>query len=100
MSQITVKELQKLISDKNNDFQVVDVRSRLEWEDGHIEDSRVINVDINNLIFNSSQVSKDKNVYVICESGGRSSLAQVILKTKGFKAFDVLGGMSEYRKLK
>lgn len=99
MSQITAKELKNLINDKSKDFQVVDVRSRLEWEDRHIEDSRVINVDINNLIFNSSQVSKDKDVYVICESGGRSSLAQMILKTKGYKAFDVLGGMSEYQKL-
>jgi rhodanese-related sulfurtransferase len=99
MSQISVKELKNLLNDKNKDFQVVDVRSRLEWEDGHINDPRVINIDINNLIFNSSQVSKDKDIYVICESGGRSSLANMILKTKGYKSFDVLGGMSEYRKL-
>lgn len=99
MSSITAQELKNLIKDKNKDFQVIDVRSRLEWEDGHIDDSRVINIDINNLIFNSSQVSKDKDIYVICESGGRSSLGQMILKTKGYKAFDVIGGMSSYRKL-
>jgi len=100
MIDITAKELKNLINDKNKDFQVVDVRSRLEWEDGHINDSRVINIDINNLIFNSSQVSKEKDIYVICESGGRSSLANMILNTKGYKSFDVIGGMSEYRKLK
>jgi rhodanese-related sulfurtransferase len=99
MNQVTVKELKNLISDKTKDFQVVDVRSRLEWEDSHINDPRVINIDINNLIINSTSVSKDKDVYVICESGGRSSLAQMVLKAKGFNAYDVLGGMSEYRKL-
>lgn len=99
MNQITAKELHKLINDKNKDFQVIDVRSRLEWEDGHINDPRVINIDINNLIINSTSVAKNKEVYVICESGGRSSLAQMVLKAKGFIAFDVLGGMSEYRKL-
>jgi rhodanese-related sulfurtransferase len=99
MNQIAAKELKNLINDKSKDFQVIDVRSRLEWEDGHIEDPRVINIDINNLIFNSSQVSKEKDIYIICESGGRSSLANMFLKTKGYKSFDVTGGMSEFRKL-
>ena len=100
MSEVTAKELKNYINNKSKDFQIVDVRSRLEWEDEHIEDSRVINIDINNLIFNSTQVSKDKDIFVICESGGRSSLATMVLKTKGFKAFDVIGGMSEFRKIK
>jgi rhodanese-related sulfurtransferase len=99
MNSIKAKELKNLINDKSKDFQVVDVRSLMEWEEGHIQDPRVINLEINSLLFNSSKISKDKDVYIICESGGRSSFAQMILKTKGIKSIDVEDGMSAYRKL-
>ena len=99
MNSIKAKELKNLINDKSKDFQVVDVRSLMEWEEGHIQDPRVINLEINSLLFNSSKISKDKDVYIICESGGRSSFAQMILKTKGIKSINVEDGMSAYRKL-
>lgn len=99
MKSIDAKELKNLISDKNKDFQLIDVRSKQEWDEGHINDSRVLNIEVNSLLFNSAQVAKNKDVYVICESGGRSSYAQLILKTKGFNVTNVSDGMSVYRKL-
>lgn len=99
MKSIKAKELKNLLSDKNKEFQIVDVRSLQEWNEDHINDPRVINVEVNSLIFDSSKVSKSKDVYVICESGGRSSYAQLILKTKGINAVNVEDGMSAFRKL-
>jgi len=100
MKSITAKELKKLLEDKSESIQVVDVRGKDEWESGHIEDPRVINIEANKLIFDSSKLDKDKKIYLICESGGRSSFAQMILKTKGMECFDVEGGMSSFRNIK
>lgn len=100
MKNITAKELKKLFEDKNKDFQVIDVRSQLEWNDSHIEDPRVINIETNSLLLNTSKIDKNKDIYVICESGGRSSFAQMVLKAKGVETINVLGGMGEFRKIK
>jgi rhodanese-related sulfurtransferase len=99
MNSIKAKDLKNLINDKSKNIQVIDVRSRTEWDEGHIQDPRVINIEINTLILNTSDISRDKETFVICESGGRSSLAQVVLKAKGFKTTNVLDGMSGFRKL-
>lgn len=99
MKNISVKELKKLLSTSENNFQVVDVRGDSEWNSGHIEDSRVINIEVNKLMFDTSKLDKSKEIYLICESGGRSSFAQMILGTKGFECTNVEGGMSSFRKL-
>lgn len=99
MNSISTKELKNLLQDKSQKIQIIDVRSKLEWDAGHIEDERVINQDVNSLIFNTSRLDKNKKIYLICESGSRSSLAQMILGTKGFNCTNVEGGMSSYRNL-
>ena len=99
MTSISAKQLKELLKDNSKDFQVIDVRTQLEWNEGHINDPRVINIEANSLLFNSNEVSKQKDVYVICESGGRSSFSQLILKTKGINSINVEGGMSDFRKL-
>lgn len=99
MNNINAKKLKELISDKKKDFVVIDVRSKEEWDSGHIEDSRVKNIEVGRIMSESDSLDKSKEIYLICESGGRSSFANVILTMKGFKSFDIEGGMSEYRKL-
>ena len=99
MKSIKASELKNLLSNKSRDLQVIDVRSLQEWVEGHIDDSRVTNLEVNSLIFDSSKVDKNKDVYLICESGSRSSYAQLILKTKGINSINVEDGMSAFRKL-
>ena len=99
MTSINAKELKSILSGKQGDLIIVDVRGKDEWDSGHIEDPRVINIDVNSLMFDSSKLDKSKQIYLICESGGRSSFAQMILGAKGFKCVNVEGGMSAFRKL-
>jgi rhodanese-related sulfurtransferase len=98
MKTITVSELIKLINNIDANFQIIDVRSKEEWDEDHIQDYRVINIEAGRLVLDLGQVSKSSPVYLICESGGRSSYAQMILKTKGIESINVLGGMSSFRK--
>lgn len=99
MKNITTKDLKNLIEDKAKDFILIDVRTSEEWNSGHIEDNRVKNIEVNSLLSNPSVIDKNKECYLICESGGRSAYAQILLKLKGIETLEVKGGMSSYRKL-
>ena len=99
MKNITTKDLKNLIDDKSKDFILIDVRTSQEWDEGHIDDSRVKNIEVNSLLSNPSLIEKNKDCHLICESGGRSSYAQILLKLKRIETVEVKGGMSSYRKL-
>lgn len=100
MNLISAKEFKNLLKDESKKIDVIDVRTTEEWDSGHIKDPRVRNIEINKLLSNTDLINKNINTYLICESGGRSSYGQLILKTKGISVIEVGGGMSEYRKLK
>jgi len=62
--------------------QIIDVRTRGEFQSGHIRDS--VNIPLQNLSNNLSQIRKDKPIITCCASGIRSASAKNILKSKGF----------------
>ena len=87
---------QKIKSDK--EVQLVDVRTKKEYQEGHIKDA--VNIDYNSDEFNKlvAHLDKDKPTYVYCLAGGRSSAASKVLKEKGFKeVYDLEGGMRKWK---
>jgi phage shock protein E len=62
---------------------IVDVRTKREYQSGHIKDS--INIPVDALDSNLNKL-KDKNKTIItcCASGMRSASAKGILKSKGY----------------
>lgn len=78
--------------------QIVDVRSKAEYQGGHIPGS--MNIPLQNLQTNLSKIKKDKPVITCCASGMRSASARGILKAKGFKeVYNGGGWMSLLKKL-
>lgn len=72
--------------------QFIDVRTRAEFNQEHIRQFK--NMPLQTLQNNLSKLDKDKPVYVICKSGGRSSSACKILNQAGFEQIhNVRGGM-------
>ncbi|MEO5643633.1 MAG: rhodanese-like domain-containing protein [Bacteroidia bacterium] len=61
---------------------IIDVRTRAEFQDGHIRGS--VNIPLQGLESNLSKIKKDKPVIICCASGMRSASAKSILKSKGF----------------
>ena len=61
---------------------IVDVRTKSEYQGGHIKGS--INIPLQNLNGNLSRLKKDKPVITCCASGMRSESAKSILKSNGF----------------
>jgi len=71
-----------------NGAQIVDVRTKSEYQQGHVKGS--INIPLNNLSNHYSTLKKDKPIITCCASGMRSAQGKNILKANGFS--DVYNG--------
>ena len=73
---------------------IIDVRSPEEFADGAYPGAK--NVPINALVNRLNEVgAKDKPIVVYCASGGRSAVAQQILKANGFADVTNAGGLED-----
>lgn len=61
---------------------ILDVRSKGEYQGGHIKGS--INISVDTLSNNLNKLIKDKPIITCCASGMRSASAKSILKSNGF----------------
>lgn len=78
--------------------QLIDVRSRAEYDSGHIKGA--VNLDVQAIQAGSMpSVDKSQKVYVYCRSGSRSSQAAAILKNAGYQNIVDLGGMSKVQSI-
>jgi glyoxylase-like metal-dependent hydrolase (beta-lactamase superfamily II)/rhodanese-related sulfurtransferase len=78
---------------------VLDVRSAAEFEGelGHIAGAQLIPLD--DLRARVAEVSSDKPVVVVCQTGRRSGMGAVILKKAGLTTANLAGGMVRWRDL-
>ncbi|MFJ5769361.1 rhodanese-like domain-containing protein [Psychrobacillus sp. NPDC093180] len=81
----------------NKEKQFVDVRTSGEFKGNHIKGFK--NIPLHQLSQKADkELSKEKEVIIICQSGMRSQKATKILKKMGFtKVTNVKGGMSTWR---
>jgi rhodanese-related sulfurtransferase len=70
---------------------VIDVRETDEFEDSHIPGS--INVSLSSIGKGLAELKKYNKIFLICETGGRSSYAHEVLKTAEIETIDVVGGL-------
>jgi rhodanese-related sulfurtransferase len=71
---------------------ILDVRSKGEFQGGHIKGS--INISVDSLNSNLNKLKKDKPIITCCASGMRSANAKSILKSNGFTEVYNGGGWS------
>lgn len=93
---ITPQEAFTLIQNNQNnpDFVIIDVRTRQELTDGHIEN--VINIDFYSETFRDelNNLDKSKKYLIYCRSGARSGSALDIMAELNFEeVYNILGGI-------
>ncbi|KLV28733.1 rhodanese-like domain-containing protein [Priestia megaterium] len=94
IKQITTMELKSELKKKEKQF--VDVRTPHEYRTKHIKGFK--NIPLSELSQQANQLSKEKEVLVICQSGMRSMKASKMLKKQGFTSVtNIKGGMSNWR---
>lgn len=80
---------------RKEDINVIDVREIGEFTSGHIPGA--INVPLSEFAQHLDKVDKNKEYYVVCLSGARSSVACDFLGNNGYTVTNVMGGMSAWR---
>lgn len=89
---ISTEELKNKLENLKQDELVIDVRTPGEYAEMHIDDDQIQNIELNQLLRSSSDF-KDKKLYLICNSGNRSGMAQMVLQSQGLNAVNVAGGL-------
>jgi rhodanese-related sulfurtransferase len=77
-------ELDKIVNENN--YVIVDVRTKDEYDTGHVKDSLNIPVDS---IDQNVELDKNKTIIVSCRSGRRSATAKQKLENLGYKVYDL-----------
>lgn len=94
VNNISTAELKALLHDKNKQF--VDVRTPGEYKGNHIKGFK--NIPLHQIAQKAEkELSKEREVVVICQSGMRSQNASKVLKNLGFtNVTNVRGGMNAW----
>ncbi len=74
---------------KDNDL-FLDVRTKEEFEAGHIKNA--VNIPVDEMRSRMKDFSNEKNIYIYCQAGLRGYLAQRMLKQNGFDNVHNLSG--------
>ena len=93
VKQIDTDELRKLLGNKR--YQFIDVRTPYEFNTNNIKGFK--NIPLQQLKERHHELSKEKEIVIICQSGMRSNRATRILKKLGYTNLtNVKGGMSAW----
>lgn len=76
------------------DAVIIDVRSRDEYQAGHIEGAVCVPLDE---ISKGARVYRGKHIYAYCASGARSRMAVSQLRSLGVEQAENIGGIGAWR---
>ena len=95
VKQVTAADIQGILP-KVKQYELIDVRTPMEYKNGHIKEFK--NIPLSELKSRINELSKDKEIIVICQSGMRSNNATRVIKKQGFESVtNVKGGMNSWR---
>ena len=88
---INVNDIDNLIGK----VELIDIREDYEYKGGSIKSAK--NIPMGQLLNEPEKyINKNKEYYIMCQSGGRSARACNNLKSQGFNVINVAGGMGSY----
>lgn len=76
------------------DAYLLDVREDDEWQAGRAP--HAVHIPMSALAERATEIPDDRDVFVICRSGGRSGRAVAALNQAGWTTTNVLGGMQAW----
>lgn len=81
--------------ERQAEVQIVDVREEPEWEAGRIEGSVLI--PLSELMAGRLEsLDTSRPVVAVCRSGNRSEVASLMLRARGFDAYNMEGGVEAW----
>ncbi len=90
---VTPTEVNNMLKE-NKSISIIDVRGPEEVAEGKVPGA--YNLPVNELQGRMNELDKDKEHIIVCRSGGRSSMASMVLKSNGYSVLNMTGGMLEW----
>jgi len=79
-------------------YEIIDVRTPEEYNSGHVEGAKHMNLFDSNFGDKVAQLDQDKTYFLICRSGNRSGSACSVMSQNGFdKLYNISGGMISWK---
>jgi rhodanese-related sulfurtransferase len=78
------------------EVQILDVREPFEWQAGHIEGA--VHVPLSQVLAGQVELDQSRPVVAICRMGNRSEVAALMLRARGYEAYNLEGGMEDWEK--
>jgi adenylyltransferase/sulfurtransferase len=97
--ELTAAEVKKRLA-KGDSLVILDVRTKEEYESetGHLPGAVLIPVQELENRYHELDSLKSREIVAYCRTGRRSERASKLLGEKGFKAYNLLGGILEWNK--
>ncbi len=84
---------------KEESFVILDVRTKREFDAGHIENSIMIDFYKRDFLTKIRKLDKEKKYIIYCRTGNRSGKTLSMFEDLGFKeAYNVLGGIVRWKR--
>ena len=92
MKTLNLEKWKKSLAAEKN-AEILDVRKKDEYEEGHIEGAKLIDVENpQHFMDKINKLDKDQPYYVYCNSGNRGNQACLVMDHYGFKSLYNLEG--------
>ena len=96
MKNLTKEDWKKLIKETQNAV-VIDVRTPEECAEGTQPNAQQINfLSLTDFLLAVEKLDKNNSYFLYCRSGNRSAQACMYMHDKGFKTFNLMGGMMQW----
>ncbi|TDN93402.1 rhodanese-related sulfurtransferase [Salegentibacter sp. 24] len=97
MKNLTKEEWKKQLAETSQP-QIIDVRTKEEFAAGHLKNARQLDIMQQQGFMEAiKDLDKNKNYYVYCRSGNRSSQACRIMEAHGVNStYNLIGGLLEW----
>lgn len=73
---------------------MLDVREASEWVEGHVVGAK--HIPLGQLFMRKDELDPDREIIVMCLSGGRSGLACELLSEEGYNVVNMTGGLGAW----
>jgi len=96
ISRLNPNEVQTLLSSGAAGIQLIDVRTPMEFDSEHIQESK--NIPLDDLANRGGELKKECQTILICRTGNRAGRAADLLATYGMDVGVLTGGIIDWKK--
>lgn len=94
---ITAGGLGKLLNEKKEKIEIIDVREKQEYDIVRFKDSKLIPMD--EVMNEGADIDWEKEVVLVCRTGSRSAFVADMLDRKGKSVINLGNGLYEYYRI-